>query len=315
MAERTRLVALGGLLVALVALYLGLGLRAPYGFILTLRLEKLAALLLVGAACGAATVIFQTLAANRLLTPGIVGFDALFIFLQTFLVLSLGGSGYVALPEAVKFLAETVVLTGAALLLFGLLLRRGADDILRMLLTGVVLGVLLRGLANFAQRLLDPNEFAVVQQATVASFTAVPVWKSSLAAGLLLAGLGAAMALAGRLDIAALGRTKARLLGLGHDRLTLVALAVVAMLVSVSTALVGPVVFLGLLAASLARALFGDHRHAALLPAAAMIGAAILVGGQTIFERVLGLQSALAVVVEFVGGLLFLVLVLRRPKG
>ena len=80
--------ALGGLLVLAVALFLLWGLRAPVAFILSLRSEKLAALVLVGAATGAATVIFQTIAANRLLTPGIVGFDALFTVLAALALLA-----------------------------------------------------------------------------------------------------------------------------------------------------------------------------------------------------------------------------------
>jgi iron complex transport system permease protein len=69
-----------------------------------------------------------------------------------------------------------------------------------------------------------------------------------------------------------------------------------------------------LLAASLARHLTDSHRHAVLIPAAALIGALILVTGQFLFERLMGSQSALAVVVEFFGGLLFLGLVLRRGR-
>ncbi|WP_370207479.1 iron chelate uptake ABC transporter family permease subunit [Pararhodobacter marinus] len=312
MAER-RLIWLAGGLGLAVALFLLWNLRAPMGFILSLRAGTLAALVLVGAASGAATVIFQTLVANRLLTPGIVGFDALFVFLQTVLLASLGAAGFAALPAMPRFALEAGCLIAAAMALFGLVFRKGADDIIRMVLTGVILGVLLRGLAGFAQRLLDPSEFAVLQQASIASFNAVPRDQLGIAALALSVALLAAWRLSPRLDVALLGRTKARSLGLDHDRLVLTGLGLVAALVAVSTALVGPVTFLGLLAASLARAALPDSRHALLIPAAAVIGATILVLGQTVFERVLGLQSALGMVVEFLGGLLFLALVLRRP--
>lgn len=117
------------------------------------------------------------------------------------------------------------------------------------------------------------------------------------------------------LDVAALGRTRARGLGIDHDRLVFAALGLVALMVAVSTALTGPVSFLGLLAASLAVTLLPDWRHRLLIPAAAMIGALILVVGQFLFERILGLQSTLAIIVEFLGGVLFLALVLkRRPR-
>ncbi|WP_439562899.1 iron chelate uptake ABC transporter family permease subunit [Roseinatronobacter sp.] len=312
---RLRMAALAATLCLLCAFFLLWNLRAPMGFILELRAEKLAALVLVGAATGAATVLFQTIATNRLLTPGIVGFDALFIFTQTLLVLLLGGAGYVALDNMAKFLVETALLAGAAMALFGVLFRKGAEDIIRMILTGVILGVLLRGLAGFAQRLLDPSEFAVVQQASIASFNTVDPGLLGIAALALGAGLAGALRLAPRLDVAALGRVQARVLGLNHDRLVLLSLGVVALLVAVSTALVGPITFLGLLAASFAHALLRDHRHIVLIPAAAMMGAAILLAGQTIFERLMGLQSALAIIVEFAGGLLFLALVLKGRKS
>lgn len=302
------------LLLALCALFLGWGLRGPIGFILGLRATKLAALCIVGGAVGAATVIFQTVAGNRLLTPGIVGFDALYVFLQTGLVLALGGAGYATLPKLAQFGAETTVLMLAGVGLFGAMLWRGAGDILRLILTGVILGVFLRGLAGLAGRLLEPSEYAIVQQASFASFGAVDKTQLWIAAVLLVVALGAAWRLAPSLDAAQLGRDMARGLGVNFDRLVLQALTVVALLVAVSTALVGPVTFLGLLAASLSHALLKTWRHALLVPGAALIGAAVLVAGQFVFERLLGMQSTLAVIVEFLGGLLFLYLVLKRPK-
>ncbi|WP_421906608.1 iron chelate uptake ABC transporter family permease subunit [Mameliella sp.] len=313
MAER-RLILLALVLVGASAAFLLWNLRGPTGFILGLRATKLAALLLVGCAVGMATVLFQTVAQNRLLTPGIVGFDALFVTLQTALVLGLGGLGVAQLPPLATFLAEVVLLVVAAHILFGLLLRRGAGDLIRMILTGVILGVMLRGLAGLMQRLLDPSEFAVVQQAMFASFGAVDRGLLAIAAALLGIAALAALRLAPRLDVAGLGRVRARTLGLNHDRVVNQSLMLVSILVAVSTALVGPVTFLGLIAASLGHAMMQTYRHAVLLPAAGMTGALFLVAGQFLFERVLGMQSTLAVLIEFLGGLLFLALILTR-KG
>lgn len=313
MADR-RLILIGLVLVVVSALFLLWNLRAPYGFILSLRLTKLASLCVVGAAIGTATVLFQTICANRLLTPGIVGFDALFVFIQTGLVLTLGGAGFATLPSLAQFGVETFVLVIAALALFGVMLRKGAEDILRLVLTGVILGVLLRGLAGLAQRLLDPSEFAIVQQASFATFGAVDRTQLAIAAVLLTLSFLAALRLARLLDMVALGRGTALPLGVDFDRVVFAALAVVALLVAVSTALVGPITFLGLLAASLAHAILPTWRHSRLLPGAALLGATILVAGQFVFERLLGMQSTLTVIVEFLGGLLFLFLVLRRPR-
>lgn len=307
-----RLAILLTVLAVAALLFLGWGLRPPYPLILSLRGTKLAALILVGASVGAATVMFQTVANNRLLTPGIVGFDALFVLLQTTLVVSLGGTGFAGLPPVPKFLIETAILTCAAMLLFGAVLRRGADDMTRLVLTGVIVGILMRGLAVFMQRVLDPSEFAVVQQASFPTFGAVPAGLLVIAAPVFLVTLFLSMRLAPALDVAALGRTQSLSLGNDHDRLVLAALALIAVLIAVSTALSGPITFLGLLAASLGAAFTRSWRHRLTIPAAAATGALILVFGQFIFERILGFQSTLAVIVEFLGGLLFLFLVLKR---
>lgn len=309
---RRRLLLLALALCGVSALYLVWGLRSPYGFILSLRGTRLAALLLVGASVGAATVLFQTITANRLLTPGIVGIDALFVLIQSVLVLLIGSVGYAALPALPKFLAEAGMLAAASMMLFRLALLRGAADITRMVLTGVVFGFLFRGLSSFVQRILNPSEFSIVQAASFASFTAIDPVQLAIAVPICLAALAFALRLAPALDVAGLGRDRARTLGLDHDRLVLTALGLVAALIAVATAVAGPFIFLGLLAASLAAALLDTHRHHLLLPGAAILGALVLVAGQLLFERALGLQSTLSVIVEFAGGLVFLFLVLKR---
>jgi iron complex transport system permease protein len=227
-------------------------------------------------------------------------------------VLGLGGVGYVQLPESLSFIAEALILLAAAQILFFALLRKSADDLMKMVLTGIILGTLLRGLSELGQRLLDPSEFAMVQQATFASFSSVGPGRLAIAAVVFVGAFASAMYVSPALDVAILGRQRARALGLAYDRLVLWTLGLLSVLVAVSTALVGPITFLGLLASALARELIPDHRHRLILPAAALLGAVILIAGQFLFERLLGLQSTLAVVVELFGGAAFLVLVLRR---
>lgn len=287
---------------------LGSGNRA---FILQLRATKLAALITVAASIGVATVLFQTVAANRVLTPSIMGFDALYILIQTMLLAGLGISGFAGLPSGIKFAAEVAAMTGLATILFGTLLGRGTQDIGRTILTGVILGILFRTLSDVVARVMDPNEFAVVQAMSYASFGRVQPGLLPWAMGLAGLALAAAGWLSSRLDVMALGREPSVSLGLPFNRLVMVTLALVAVLVAVSTALVGRVPFFGLIVAGLAHALTGSPRHARLLPAAAMISAIILVGGQMLFERVLGQATTLSVVVEFAGGLFFLFLLLR----
>jgi iron complex transport system permease protein len=306
-----RLVILGAALMVAAAVYLLPGLGPKWQFVLGLRATRLAGLVLVGVAIAVATVLFQTVSRNRILTPQIMGIDALFVFLQTALVASLGPIGFAMLPNEARFGAEVALLVAASVLLFGTLLGRGAQDIPRMILTGVILGILFRSLSGFLSRMMDPNAFAIVQAETVASFLRVDAALLPMAAGVTVAASAVALWLSPRLDVLALGRPAAVSLGLAHDRLVLAVLALVAVLVAVATALVGPLAFLGLLVAALARPLAGSDRHLPLLITAALLSALMLVAGQALFERALGQQTALAAVIEFAGGLVFLFLLLK----
>jgi iron complex transport system permease protein len=98
---------------------------------------------------------------------------------------------------------------------------------------------------------------------------------------------------------------------LDHNRSVTIVLILVAILVSVSTALVGPVTFFGLLVANLAYLLAGTHKHRFVLPVAVFIAIICLVGGQLILERVFAFDTALSIIIEFLGGIVFLVLLIR----
>ncbi len=311
MLDRKIIVLLLATLVGCI-IFLTWGLQGRIWFILELRAVKLAGLCVVGAAIGISTILFQTLSGNRILTPSIMGFDALFLLMQTTMVFAFGGLGYATLPGPILFGINAVVMMIAAVALFGALLARSRNDIQLMILVGVVFGLLFRSLAGFINRLIDPSEFAMIQGAMFAQFGGINRMELAMAFCVLVAICLWLWRLLPVLDVMALGRTPARHLGVHYDRIQFQILFAISALVSISTALVGPIVFLGLLVSALAHSLMKTHRHGALLPAAALISMLILVFGQTLFERILRLQSSLAVVIEFVGGLLFLILLAKR---
>lgn len=313
MAER-RLIWLVLGLVAAVLIFMTWGARGNWGFVLSFRGTKLLALLVVGAAIAVSTVLFQTITANRILTPSIMGFDALFLLFQAGLVFVLGGFGVTQLSSGVRFGMEFALLMGAALLLFGTLIGAARHDIHRLVLTGIIFGVLFRSLTSFIERLIDPNEFAVVQSSSFASFNSFDADLLRYCVPLCVLGIAAAWHYRRELDVIALGRDHAVNLGLNHKRAVLIILTIIALLVSVSTALAGPVTFFGLLVASLAHLVVRSHRHALLLPAASLCAGIVLIGGQAITERILALSVPLSVAVEFLGGLVFLTLILRGTQ-
>lgn len=312
MSDR-RLILLTAIALLAVLAFMTVGLRGNIAFALQLRGLKLLALVQVAVSISLSTILFQTVTANRILTPSIMGLDALYLFGQTALVFSLGGIGYISLNGGMKFGAEVLLMIVLATLLLWPLLRSRMDMNL-MLLMGVTLGLLFRSLSILLSRMLDPNAFAVVQTASFANFNTLRPDLTILAT---IATLGAAI-LCWRarhvLDIIGLGRETAIGLGVNWAKAAVSLLLLVALFVAVSTALVGPVAFFGLLVAALAERLMRTQRHTLLLPTATLIAIIILVGGQAMLQHGLGGASTLGVVIEFVGGLVFLLLLVTGSR-
>ena len=311
--RRTRLVlaALGVLTVAAVAAYLLYDVRGSWTYALDLRTRQLAALVICGAAVGASSVVFQTVTGSRILTPSVMGFDALYLLIQTVIVYALGTATFMALTPGQHFLVDAVLLTVFGWLLFTWLFRRSSRNLLMLVLVGVVLGSFFGSLTSLASRLLSPDDFLTLQDVMFASFsTAAPelLWT---AGAVTVLGLVALVPLCRRLDVVALGHDHAIALGVPFHLVVRVTLAVVTLLVAAATALVGPMLFLGLVVANLARELVPTHRHLVLVPVSALVGVLTCVVGQFVVVHVFDLSTTLSVVVNLVGGIYFLRLLMR----
>lgn len=305
------LAGLGLLALVSIAAFLTLGARGSWSFVLSFRGPRLGALVLVAYAVAVSTVLFQTVTANRILSPSIMGFDALYVLVQTALVFFLGVATLAPGSPVLQYLGEVVLMAGFASILFRWLFLGEERSLHLLILVGIVFGVLFRSVAAFMQRVLDPNAFQVLQDALFASFGNVDTHLLGVSAALAAGVSFVCWRVGHALDVLALGRAQAVSLGVPYRRTVMTLLLCIAVLVAVSTALVGPITFFGLLVASLARACLVSSLHRHLLPAAVLLGITALVGGQTVLERVFGFDTALAIVIEFLGGLVFILLVVR----
>lgn len=309
-AVRLALLAVAAL--GIIAFYVAYKLPTGSSFVLERRLTTVATMTVVATAIGVATVLFHTVTANRILTPSIMGLDALYLALQTASVFFLG---IVVVNPVAQYLVVLASMVGFALLLFNTMLVRLNRSVTMMVLVGVLLGGLFRGLSSFMQRLLDPEAFVVLSDRFFADFTGTKPGLLGISAALVAGSVAWVWRSRRELDVVALGRDLAIGLGVDHRRASLVHLVLVALLVGTSTALVGPTMFFGLLVAHLTYRLAGTYRHAVTVPAVALAGTITLVGGQLLFERILGFEGSLSMVVEFVGGLTFIMLLLRSARA
>lgn len=311
-----RLVFLLLALLAASAVYMTYDARGPWSFLLPFRGQKLAALLLVGACLSVATILFQTITGNRILTPSILGFDALYVMILSLMVHLWGATGFAEMPRVLVFGVNTALMSALGLGLFLLLMRGARGEMMRLVLTGIILGVLLRSGSDFLQRLIDPQEFSVVTAVSFARFNTIDPVLLPLTAAVTLPVLALAWAMRHRLDVLGLGDEVALGLGEPPRRGQAIALVLICVLVAAATALVGPMAaFFGLIVSAIAHVVTPTERHAILLPSAVLTGCLTMVAGQTVMERLLDLATPLSVVVEAVGGALFLALLLKRKRA
>lgn len=307
----TRLGLLALAAVFCMLLFMTIGVKGHWDFVLPLRARKLASLILVAYAIGVATVLFQTATNNRILTPAIMGFDALYVLIQSTLVFLLGSQQLLHANTQGLFIAQVIVMVAASGLLYKLMFSSGRHSLHQLVLTGVVLGMLFRSFSSFIQRVINPSEYAFIQDRFFASFNNPDETLLLLSALLILVTSIWGMRKLHAYDVLTLGRDTAINLGVDHKCMVSRILVIVAILTSVSTALVGPVTFFGLLVSHLAYTLVRTFRHALLLPAAFLIGVICLVGGQIVLEQLFSFDTNLRVVVDFLGGVTLIILLVR----
>ena len=118
-----------------------------------------------------------------------------------------------------------------------------------------------------------------------------------------------------KLDVMSLGKEQAVNLGINYDYMVKKILIIVSILVSVSTALVGPITFLGILVTNLAYQLVKDYRHSVIVPTAILLSLAALIGGQFLVERVFHFSTTVGVIINFIGGLYFIYILLKEERA
>ena len=302
------------LLLSMAAIFLFYRLGNNWEFALKLRSVKVIAILIVAASVAYSSVAFQTLTNNRILTPSIMGFESLYLLIQTIIVYMYGDETYKVLSSIDNFLVSVIGMIGFGLLLYFMIYKKGKDNIYLLLLVGIILGTLFSSLSSFMQLLIDPNDFFIVQGKMFATFNKINtdlLWPSSI---ILVVLLFFGFRMTKYLDVMALGREQAINLGLNYNGLVKLFLVMIAILVSISTALVGPITFLGLLVTNLTYELFKTHKHSIIIAACCIVSAVALLAGQFIMERILNLSTPLSAIINMVGGLYFIYLLLKVKK-
>ena len=299
------------LIAALIYLFIGIDFDIfRYQFIS--RFRKLVLMILVGGAIAASVVIFQAITTNRLLTPSIMGLDAVYMFVKVLLVFVFGVQSAFVTNIYLSFATSLLVMVVFSLLLFQGIFRIGDVSIYLILLIGVILGTFFRSITGFLELIINPEDFLAVQSSMFANFDASNSKLVMLCGVILIILIIITVIAIPYLDVLLLGKDQAINLGLSYKMITRLLLILVAILVSVSTSLVGPITFLGLLTVNLAHELMKTYEHKYILPATICLSWLSLFIAQGVVENLFEATTQVSIIIDLVGGTYFIYLLIKR---
>ncbi|WP_086315180.1 iron compound ABC transporter permease [Enterococcus sp. 7F3_DIV0205] len=313
-SSAVKIIALLIAVIAVCALYLSYKTYGNWAFALELRGKKLLAFAFVGIAATFSTISFQTMTQNHFLTPNILGLDSLYVFIQTVLFFFLGGQQLLGNETIATFLLNVLLMVSASTMLSRFLLKKGGNDLFLLLMIGIILGTFFNSISTFLQVVMDPNEYDLLQGKLFASFGNVNSQHLLIAGVLITLLVGFLWIKSHALDVLHLGNEQATSLGINVPRFQFVLLTVISGLIGLSTALVGPVTFLGFIVANMSYQLMGTYRHRELFLGGSLLSILLLVFGQFLVEQVFQLNTTLSIVIEFGGGVYFVGKIISERK-
>ena len=285
-------------------------------FIMQRRLLKLIVIVIVSCAIPISTISFQTVVQNRFLTPGVLGIESLFVFILSGLYYFESLVGLKVEQSALIYAVTITIQIMLILLLMNVSKGMFLSNFKVLLLLTMAFSILLRNASTFLQVLMDPNEFDKLQSSLYPSFQKMNAQPILIFGALVLFGLLMIVffKLRHKLDALHLGVDGAKMLGINTKRLSNVVIVIVIIMTSLSTILVGPLQFLGFMIANLTYQLTKEYKHGVLWLFSAILGLVIVLSAQLIVERVFLLTIPISVFIEGIGGVLYLILLVKGAK-
>lgn len=313
-----KLIVIALIAIIIVAAFLFIGVKFHnhklLRYAIKLRIPKVIAMIITAFAIGAATIIFQSVINNTIVTPCLLGMNALYTLIHTSVVFVLGSGSILFTNDNLSFLVDLVLMGIIATVAYSWLFKMTGHNVLYVLLVGTVLTSFFSSIQSTLTRVMDPNEYDTLLTSLVASFSNINS-EIIIFSVIILALIGVIfrkeLAL---LDVITLGKEQAINLGVDYDRCIRRLLLAVTLCIAVATAMVGPISFLGLIIANISRQLLKTYRHTQLIAGAALMGVIALIGGQFIVERVFVYSIPISVFITVAGGIYFLYLILKGSR-
>ena len=317
-SNRRKLCIMAALVLLAAAAYMtvdvNFGNAKLLAYSMRIRAPKLIVMLITAFAIGGASLVFQSIINNTIVTPCLLGMNSLYTLIHTAVVFCVGSGSVLAANANAAFAIDLVLMGITATLIYSYLFKKTKHNVLYVLLVGTVLTSFFSSVQSTMTRVMDPNEYDTLLTTLVASFSNVNAEIIIFALIVLAAVIFFLRKELALLDVLTRGKEQAINLGVDYDRCIRRLLLGVTLAIAVATAMVGPISFLGLIIANLARQLLRTYRHTQLILGSALFGMIVLVGGQIIVEHVFTYAVPISVFITVGGGLYFLYLLLTRRR-
>lgn len=317
-ANQRKLVILAAIVVLCAAGYMFYAVNFSneklFRYAMILRYPKLVVMLITAFAIAGASLVFQTIINNVIVTPCLLGMNALYSLIHTAVVFVAGSTSLLATNSNLSFVVDLILMAVVATTVYGYLFEKTQHNVLYILLIGTVLTSFFSSIQTTMTRIMDPNEYDSLLETLVASFENVNAEVIVASLAVLAAVIFVLRKELALLDVISLGKEQAINLGVDYDRCIRRLLMGVTLCIAVATAMVGPISFLGLIMANLARQFLKTFRHKQLILASTLFGMAILIGGELIVERIYHYAVPISVFIGVFGGIYFLYLLLTNRR-
>lgn len=317
--NRQKLLILAAFVLVAAAAYMLVEVRFDnpklFRYAMKIRTPKLLVMLLSAFAIGGASIVFQSIINNTIVTPCLLGMNSLYTLIHTAVVFCVGSGSILAINANLSFAVDLVLMGIVATVIYSYLFQKTNTNVLYVLLIGTVLSSFFSSIQTTMTRIMDPNEYDSLLATLVASFSNINaeiIVFSVILLAVLVFIFRKELAL---LDVITLGKAQAINLGVDYDRCIRRLLLGVTLCIAVATAMVGPISFLGLIIANLSRQLLKTYRHSQLILGSTLFGMLVLVGGQLIVEHVFSYTIPVSVFITFGGGIYFLYLLLTNRRA
>jgi iron complex transport system permease protein len=299
----------GDVIAAILGRLVGNEATAPIDTILfQIRLPRVLAALLVGAALAAAGASYQTLFRNPLVSPDILGvsagagFGAVLGILLSLPVIAIQGLGFVT-----GLFTVAIVYTLARAL-------RSQNEILVLVLAGIVVGALAGAGISLVKVLADPyNQLPAITFWLLGSLSGIKVSDVWSIAPLVIVGLVPLALLRWRIGVLSLGDDEAKALGVNVVLVRGIVIVAATLMTSAAVSVSGVIGWIGLMIPHMARLLVGP-RYDRVLPASALMGAAFLVLVDALARSAARIEIPLGLLTALIGAPVFVWLLARGRR-